>query len=69
MYLVNYCAANTIDVPNNFWENIHDPDGEFIDNAKTIRAARMKERIINEAVQSVNRLPANGQRDEERQLR
>jgi hypothetical protein len=63
VYVVNYCRANTIDVPHNFWENIHDPDGEFTDDANTIRAVRRKEKIINDAVEAANRL------HEERELR
>jgi len=56
VYVVNYCSAHTIDIPDNFWENIHDPDGEFTDDAKTIRASRRAMKNIEKAVQYANRL-------------
>ena len=63
VFVVNYCASNNMDIPVNFWDNPHDPDGEFTHDTKTKRAAKRSEKKIAEVVQEVNRL------HEEMQLR
>lgn len=55
-YVVNYCITNNMDVPAIFWDNPHDPDGEFTYDIKTKRAAKRSEKKIAEVVQQVHRL-------------
>lgn len=62
-FVVNYCWRNNIIVPENFWNNTEDPDGEFINDAKTKRAATRNEKKITNAVNEAIRL------HEERELR
>lgn len=52
-YVVNYCSSNTIDIPVIFWDNPHDPDEEFINDAKTNRAAKRTEKKVNRIVQEL----------------
>jgi hypothetical protein len=52
-----------MDIPENFIENMYDPDGEFINDAKTKRAARRNEKKITNAVNEAIRF------HEERELR
>lgn len=62
-FVVNYCWRNNIDIPENFIEHMYDPDGEFINDAKTKRAAIRYEKKIANAVNEATRL------HEERELR
>jgi hypothetical protein len=62
-YVITYCARNNIDIPENFWNNPQDPDGEFTNDAKTKRAAKRYEKKITDAVNEAIRL------HEERELR
>lgn len=62
-FVVNYCLRNNMIVPENFIENMYDPDGEFINDAKTKRAARRNEKKITNAVNEAIRF------HEERELR
>lgn len=62
-FVVNYCWRNNMIVPENFWNNTEDPDGEFINDAKTKRAAKRYEKKIANAVNEAIRL------HEERELR
>jgi hypothetical protein len=62
-FVVNYCWRNNMDIPENFIENMYDPDGEFINDVKTKRAAIRYEKKIANAVKEATRL------HEERELR
>jgi hypothetical protein len=62
-FVVNYCLRNNMDIPENFIENMYDPDGEFINDAKTKRAARRNEKKITNVVNEAIRL------HEEREVR